>query len=266
MKEYKNVDFPKTRIATLDVLEIGRKKHHIKALLELDVTVARLAIKKYRAKTKGKLSFTGWLIWTISQTLGEFQSAHGYLKNKKKTIIFNDIDVSITVERIYDGERVPLPCVIRRTNKKNLEAITKEINGAKKQKVSKDDIVLGEKKNKLTTSLYYRLPGLVRRMIWMYILARPVLANKLMGSVMLTTVGMFGKVDAWFIHTSMHPISFGVGPVIKKPRVIDDKIEIREVLNMTVLIDHDVIDGAPMARFIAKLSSNIESGLGLGDK
>ena len=87
-----------------------------------------------------------------------------------------------------------------------------------------------------------------------------------MGSVVLTSVGMMGNVHGWFIHTSIHPISFGVGSIIKKPRVIKDQIEIREILYMTVLIDHDVIDGAPMARFISKLSKNIESGYGLTDK
>jgi pyruvate/2-oxoglutarate dehydrogenase complex dihydrolipoamide acyltransferase (E2) component len=32
---------------------------------------------------------------------------------------------------------------------------------------------------------------------------------------------------------------------------------------MTVLLDHDVIDGAQMARFISDLSKNIERGIKL---
>lgn len=47
----------------------------------------------------------------------------------------------------------------------------------------------------------------------------------------------------------------------KKNVVIDDKIEIGEIINFTVLFDHDVIDGAPMARFINELSKNIENGI-----
>lgn len=39
-----------------------------------------------------------------------------------------------------------------------------------------------------------------------------------------------------------------------------DELQIREMLNMTVLLDHDVVDGAEMARFISKLSYNIEKG------
>ena len=39
--------------------------------------------------------------------------------------------------------------------------------------------------------------------------------------------------------------------------------EIRQILNMTVLLDHDVIDGGVMARFISDLSANIERGIEL---
>lgn len=265
MKKYREVSFPKTRIATLDVLEIGRKKHHIKALLELDVTNARSLIKKYRSATNNKLSFTAWLIKTISKTLEEFQQAHAYLKGKKKVAIFDDIDISITVERKYEGELVPLPYVVRKTNKKDLLEISDEILSAKNQEVTKDDIVLGQRKNKFATNLYYALPGIFRRIVWKYILSHPKVANRNMGSVIITSIGMMGKINGWFIHTSIHPISFGVSSIVKKPGVVNDRIEIREFLNMTVLMDHDVIDGAPMARFITRLSDNIESGLGLTD-
>jgi len=265
VKPYREVSFPKTRIATLDALEIGRKKHHIKALLELDVTNARSLIKRYRAATNNKLSFTAWLIKTISATLEEFQTAHAYLKSKKKVAIFDDIDISITVESKYEGELVPLPYVVRQTNKKDMAEINNEIQNAKNQEVTKNDVVLGQRKNKFATSLYYALPGILRRIVWKYILSHPKVANKNMGSVIITSVGMMGKVNGWFIYTSIHPISFGVSSIIKKPGVVNDKIEIREYLNMTVLMDHDVIDGAPMARFIARLADNIESGLGLAD-
>jgi len=32
-------------------------------------------------------------------------------------------------------------------------------------------------------------------------------------------------------------------------------------MNITVLMDHDVIDGASMARFINELTKNIETGI-----
>jgi hypothetical protein len=46
---------------------------------------------------------------------------------------------------------------------------------------------------------------------------------------------------------------------------VDGRIEPREILNLTVGFDHDVIDGAPAARFARRLVELIESGYGLDD-
>lgn len=50
---------------------------------------------------------------------------------------------------------------------------------------------------------------------------------------------------------------------MKKPAVVDDTIAIREELNIAILLDHDVIDGAPVARFISNLTDNIQKGIKL---
>jgi pyruvate/2-oxoglutarate dehydrogenase complex dihydrolipoamide acyltransferase (E2) component len=71
---------------------------------------------------------------------------------------------------------------------------------------------------------------------------------------------MIGKINGWFIHKSVHPVSFGIGSVIRKPAVYNNEVRVREILNMTILVDHDVIDGAPMVRFLNDLTVYIESG------
>ncbi len=263
--EKKILTFPRTRMAALDVMELGRKKHHLKVLLELDVTDSRAALKECLRKTGVKLSFTAWLIKTISATIEECQSAHAYLLTKRKSVIFNDIDISIVVERIYDGQPVPLPYMIRRSNEKSLRHIHDEIQTAKTQDISKKDVVLGDRHYRLATELYFFMPGFLRRLMWRFILKHPNIAKKGMGSVMLTSIGMNGRINGWFIHGSIHPLSFGVSSIIPKPWVVDGEITVREILNMTILIDHDVMDGAPMARFIDRLSQHIESAFGLED-
>lgn len=74
---------------------------------------------------------------------------------------------------------------------------------------------------------------------------------------------MIRKTNGWFIPISVHPICFGIGKITKRPTVVNDKIEIREMLNVSVLMDHDVVDGALMARFISNLSDNIKKGIEL---
>ena len=77
--------------------------------------------------------------------------------------------------------------------------------------------------------------------------------------MVITSVGMMGKLNGWFIHRSVHPISFGIGSILKKPVVVNNEIKIREILNMTILVDHDLIDGAPMVRFLNDLTWQIEN-------
>lgn len=263
MQKYKVIHFPRTRIATFDIGRIGRQKHYVYALIELDVTDSRTAIKAFRQRTKKNLSFTAWLLKTISATLEEFYGVCAYKKGKRKAIAFEDIDISITVEREYEGQRVPLPYVVQRTNQKDMTEITEVIQKVKNQTVERDDVILGQKQNKVAMALYYFLPGFARRQVWRTILNNPTFAFKNMGNVVVTSVGMMGLVNGWFIHASVHPVSFGIGSIIKKPRVVNDEIKIREILNATILLDHDVVDGAPMARFIAKFAQNVEQGLGL---
>ncbi len=42
-------------------------------------------------------------------------------------------------------------------------------------------------------------------------------------------------------------------------------IAIREYLSLTISLNHDLIDGAPAARFTQRLKDLIESGYGLDD-
>lgn len=258
MKNYSINEFPKSRIATLDVVGIGKQRNHMSALLECDVTESRNKIKALKLKGD-RISFTGWLLKVIGTTLKEHNQAAAFLLNKKSVIIFDNINISILIEKKLRGMKVPIPLVIERTNNMSIIDITKEIEAARNEVLSDDSIVLNQKP-KLSEKMYYYLPGYFRRLVWKYILSHPRLAYKKMGNVAVTSIGMFGQIKGWFIHSTIHPISFGIGSVIKKPVVINNEIKIRDMLNMTVLIDHDVIDGAPMVRFISDLVKSIENG------
>jgi len=261
MMDYKIETFPKTRIATFDICSVGIQKHQVAAMIEIDVSESREKIKKLRNKTN-RISFTAWLMKVISLTIKDHELAAGFLKGKRKVFVFNDINISLAVEKKLNGQKVPIPLIIEKTNEKSIEVITKQINDARDKELTNKDIVLHNKSSHLER-LYYVLPGFIRRFFWKYLLRHPHLAFKKMGNVAITSIGMIGNVSGWFIPISVHPICFGISNITKKPIVIGNKIEIREILNMTILIDHDVIDGSPMARFISNLSRNIEKGYGL---
>lgn len=253
---YKNI--PQTRIATFDTFAIGLQKHHVSALLEFDVTESRKKLQILR-KSGTNVSFNAWIIKQISNVLVIHPDASAYLHNKKKLIVFNNINVSIIVEKRINDNKVPIPLIIENANKKSAVKITLEIEEAKNKKLAAGDIVIN-KQTTLAEHFYYWLPGFLRRFIWKVMLSNPKFAYKKMGNAIVTSVGMMGRVNGWFIHKSIHPISFGIGSIIKKPVVIENEIKIRDVLNMTILVDHDLIDGAQMVRLLNDLTKQIESG------
>ncbi len=258
MTKVSEIKFPRTRIATFDIGAMSRKRHTVAALIELDVTDARQNIRKVRQQGV-QISFTAWLMKAIAEAIKAYPEVAAYLKGRRKILVFDDVNFSIVVEKEIRGKKVPIPLVIKGTNKKSAAAITEEIKAAKSKPMSDKEIVL-HKKSKRLEKLYYFLPGFLRRLVWRFMLNHPKLAYKQMGNVVLTSIGMMGKINGWFIQTSIHPISFGISTITKKPRVIRNEILSREVLNMTVLMDHDVVDGAPMARFISHLSKIVEKG------
>ncbi len=255
---YRFQKFPTSRIATFDIFTVGLKKHHIIALLEFDVTDSRSRLRELR-KSGIAISLNAWLIKVIGEVLKMYPEAASYLYNKRNLLLFNDVSVSFLVEKKLGQNKVPIPLVIGNVNGKTAYEIGREIEQAVNQDLKTGDIVL-KRQSAVYERAYYHLPGFARRLFWKMLLKKPKRAFNTMGNVSVTSVGMMGRINGWFIHKSVHPLSFGIGSVIRKPVVAGNEIKIREMLNMTILIDHDVIDGAPMVRFLNELTDYIESG------
>lgn len=260
-KNYRYLNNPESRIASVDVLTMSRRKNHIAALLEVDVTLARENIKILRRKGES-LGFNSWLISIIAKAVQHHPRVAAYLWGRKKLLSFNGIHVSILVEKEMNGQKVPLPMVVTNAEQKTASEIAGEIEAERTKVPGKREVVLNRKRKRYEM-LYYHLPGFIRRLFWCYLLSNPKTAFKLMGNVVISTPGMMGRINGWFIQKSIHPLSFGIGSVVRKPMVIGNEIAIREVLQLTVLLDHDVIDGAPMVRFLNDFIKLAESADGL---
>ena len=72
------------------------------------------------------------------------------------------------------------------------------------------------------------------------------------------------REEQW-IPSQIHSLFLTLGGITEKPGVVDGQIAIREYLCLTVSLDHDIIDGAPAARFVTRLKELIESGYGLDE-
>ena len=252
--------FPSSRILTMDMGRIGMRKHHVKALVKIDVTEASRKIRAIRRKGEAKISFTSWLVKCIGHAVSEHGRVHALREGKKKLVIFDEVDISVMAEKIVEGEPVPIPLVIRSVSGKSIAGIHDEIEAAKSA-VIKDEsgYVIESGRERKSLKLFMLLPQFIRLAIWRILLSDPHRVKRMMGTVIVTSIGTSAKINGFAIPLSIHPACFAAGSIIPEPAVLDGKIVTREFLQMTILLDHDVIDGAPAARFVSRLCGLMES-------
>jgi hypothetical protein len=257
------VALPSARREIPNFLDLYWRKHCIYALLEVDVTVARRFIEEREVRTGEALSFTGYLAFCLAQAVDEDKSVQAYLRGRKQLVLFEDVDVSLTVERELSGTRVPMGHIIRRANHKTFLEIHQEIRAVQSQPVpprkGEPPVV------QFITLLPWPLPKLLGRLLRATWRHNPTGAVAQGGTVAVTAVGMFGRSCGWGLVPLPHTLGLVVGSIARKPAVVDDRIEPREILHLTVVFDHDVVDGAPAARFAARLAELLTSGAGLDE-
>ncbi len=90
--------------------------------------------------------------------------------------------------------------------------------------------------------------------------SRSVRVAKRYGVVTVTSVGMFADGAMWLVPLSASTVALSVGGIVRRPAATDDGIRGHEHLCPTASFDHDIIDGAPAARFTSRLVELIASG------
>jgi len=250
--------FPDFRSPTIDTLKWGSQRHHVPILLEIDVTAAREAIREQK-RAGQRIGFTSWVVKCLAQAVSEHKPIQALRKGKRRLVIFDDVDVAVIIEREIDrgGVRttLPMPYIIRKANEKTVAAIHSEIHAAQQSPLTDGDVQIGSNQAIWMTRLYAMMPEFVRDLlVWRPIFRDPFRVKRMMGTVSVTAMGMVGQSGmSWGIPIGIHPLIVAVGAIAKRPGVVDQQIAIREYVGLTILFDHDVMDGAPVARFIKRL-------------
>lgn len=255
-KKYQTQPFPAWRNMAGDLCDLGRRQNTIHGFVEVDVTVPRTLLREHKARTGESLSFTGFVTLCLAQAVAQDRQVQA-LRQGRKLVIFDDVDVTLMVEGEVDGRKVVVNHIVRQAQLKSVRQIHDEIRAAQAG--------VHEKARRLSAfTLFLSLPRFIRSRMFQLIRSRATLWAGLGGTVSITAVGMFGSGRAgWGLPISPAPLMLTVGGIAKKPAVVDDRIEPREILCLTISLDHDTVDGAPAARFVSRLTELLESGYGL---
>jgi pyruvate dehydrogenase E2 component (dihydrolipoamide acetyltransferase) len=79
----------------------------------------------------------------------------------------------------------------------------------------------------------------------------------------ITSLGQLGGVLAAPIINHPEVAILGVHKIAKKPAVRDGAIVIRDLMNLSISVDHRVVDGYDAARFVAAIKEGLEAPTGL---
>ena len=253
---YETLPFPHERQLIIEGGRVASRKHTVVALLEVDVTMARQLLREHRARTGEALSFTAFVIACLGQAVGENKAVHAYRDWRNRLILFDEVDVNMSVEIELEGRKVVLPHFIRGANKRSFRDIHSEIRAVQARP---------DKTREFGVLWFVRLPRFVRDIFYWFVFKNPRWLKASFCTVGLTAVGMFGTGGGWAIPYNVHSLDVALGGIGEKPGVVEGRIEIREYLCLTLMFDHDIIDGAPAARFTQRFKELIESSYSLHD-
>ncbi len=104
------------------------------------------------------------------------------------------------------------------------------------------------------------LPKSMVLFLFRRILGNHKTVRKLSGTVFVTSVSMFSNIPGYAVPYAGGPnaVSFALGSTIKKPVVVNNAVEIREIMHISVSFNHDLVDGAPAARFLNRFRFYVE--------
>ena len=261
---YHVVELPAGRRAFINALDLSGPKHLIYGLLEVDVTIPRKLIAEHKAFTGETLSFTGFLVSCLARAVDENKELQAYLKGRSQIIHFDDVNVGLMVERPVGEKRALMGHIIQGANHKTFWEIHLEIRRVQSTPVPPDRGMPGWFRYAML--MPWPFSKLVKALFAVATRMDPRIRVSATGTVFVTAVGMFGKGHSgWGIASTPQSLGLIVGSTSWKPWVVDGRIEAREILNLTVQFDHDIVDGAPATRFTRRLIDLIESGYGLGE-
>ena len=255
--DYQIVSYPKILRWGAAAYRSTHYKPIMHGLIEVDVTHARALLRTYKARAREPVSFTAFLVACLGKAVDEHKTVQAFRKGSKQLMVFDDVDVCLPVERDVAGRKHVTPCIIRAANRKAVLEIHHEIRAAQTRDIAT-----------VLKQLPWVPAWLFRPFIWGFTWSarrNPRLWKQNWGTVGMTAVGMFGHGAGWGIPPAAPTLLVTVGSIGEKPGVVDGQIAIREYLSLTISFDHEIIDGAPAARFTKRLKELIESGYGLPD-
>jgi pyruvate/2-oxoglutarate dehydrogenase complex dihydrolipoamide acyltransferase (E2) component len=241
--------FPANRRLVTTAVRAGRRIVPMHGLLAVDVTEARRLL----AQHEPPLSLTAFVVASVARAAAAHPAVHAYRDWRGRLVQHRHVDVQTLIEVPTAQGPFGLVHVVRDADVRGVPEISSELRAVK----ADPGVTATGRLVQAVVPVAGRVPGLFRAMY--AVMGRSVRVHLQTGTVQVTAVGMFAGGGGFAIAPpTLASLLVVVGGLSRRPRVIDEEIMVRDVLDVTVTIDHNVVDGAPATRFGAELRSLLE--------
>jgi pyruvate/2-oxoglutarate dehydrogenase complex dihydrolipoamide acyltransferase (E2) component len=246
--------YPRLRNFVLDVMAEGRRKNTINLLFEADFTRVRHHLAQHGAETLERISLTPYIAKALASAIDEDKSMHAYRHGKSNLVLFDEIDLAVMVEREIEGGTLPINYIVRAANQKKLGEIHNELKAAKVAPLGEQGPLSALEKQ------FFELPAPLRKFVWFFIRRDPYLFKALAGTVGITSMGMHTSDPAVLIPITPMTLTLSIGSIGKRLVLENGSPVEREIIQLNLGADHDIIDGAPLVRFADRFKKKLENG------
>lgn len=225
-------------------MKVGRRMSPIHALVEVDVTKASRKL----AESEASLSFTAFVVACVARAASRHPDVHAYRDWLGRVVVHSYVDVTTLIEVESSDGSFPLAHLIRDADIRDVADISREVRAVKQESSDSTEGRLLQR--------FAPLGGRIPFLAWAFYqsLSRSTRMRSISGTVAVSSVGMFGGGAGHGIgFPTILSLSVLVGGRTKRPIADGDEVVVGEVLDLTVTFDHNTVDGAPAARFIADL-------------
>lgn len=197
---------------------------HAWMTVEVDVTDLVHYRKKIKNQFKEKegfnLTYFPFFVKAVAQAISEYPRLNSTWSDDK-IIQRQDINISIAVAT---DEELFVP-VIKRADERSIKGLAKEIN----------DLAIKTREGKLGSA---DLQG---------------------GTFTVNNTGSFGSIHSMGIINHPQAAILQVESIVKRPVIIDDMFAARDMVNLSLSLDHRILDGLICGRFLARVKEILEN-------
>ena len=242
--------FPSNRRLVTAAMRAGRRKMPMYGLVDADVTEARRLLASHDPPS----SLTAFVVASVARAAAAHPEVHAYRNWRGQLVTHHHVDVGTMVEIATPHGPFAIPHLLRDADIRGVPDLTAELRRVKRDPSASSSGRWLERAGPTAT----RIPGVIPAMY--AVMARSVAARQRIGTVAVTAVGMFAGGGGFGITPlTLMSLEVIVGGMTQRPHVFDGQVAIRNVLDLTLAIDHNVVDGAPAARFAAEFRELLES-------